>query len=208
MPSAVAKAPKDSVLGHIRANVVRGLLALVPLVLSYFVIRLLYLQVDMRVAPWIERIFRVRIPGLGLLLVLILLYLAGLAVGHWWGRKALQIVEFLTTRIPLIKTVYHVGKQLTDAISLPDRQGFHRVVLVQQFRSGIWSIGFVTGTISERGKKKAPKLLKVFIPTAPNPTTGFMVMVRESDVRELDWSVKDAMNAVISGGLVSPPDLP
>jgi uncharacterized membrane protein len=186
---------------------VRGLLALVPLVLSYFVIRLLYLQVDMRVAPWIERIFRVRIPGLGLLLVLILLYLAGLAVSHWWGRKAFQIVEFLTTRIPLIKTVYHVGKQLTDAISLPDKKGFHRVVLVQQFRSGVWSIGFVTGTISERGKKKTSKLLKVFIPTAPNPTTGFMVMVKESDVRELDWSVQDAMNAVISGGLISPPDL-
>jgi uncharacterized membrane protein len=172
------------------------------------VIRLLYLQVDNRVAPWIERIIRVRIPGLGLLLVLILLYLAGLAVSHWWGRKAFQIVEFLTTRIPLIKTVYHVGKQLTDAISLPEKQGFYRVVLVQQFRPGVWSIGFVTGTISERGKKKAPKLLKVFIPTAPNPTTGFMVLVRESEVRELDWSVQDAMNAVISGGLISPPDLP
>jgi uncharacterized membrane protein len=195
------------VWAHVRTNVVRGLLAFVPLALCYLVVRLLYLQVDQRVAPWIERVFRVNIPGLGLLLVILLLYLGGLAVGHWWGRKAFQIVESLTTRIPLVKTVYHVGKQLTDAISLPESRRFHRVVLVQQFRSGIWSIGFVTGTISERGKKRGPKHLKVFIPTAPNPTTGFMVMIKESDVRELDWSVQDAMNAVISGGLVSPPEL-
>lgn len=208
MTPAGARKPKKSVFGHIRTHIVRGLLALVPLVLSYFVIRLIYLQVDKRVASWIERVLHVRVPGLGLLLVLVLLYLTGLAVSHWWGRKAFRIVEFLTTRIPLIKTVYHVGKQLTDAISLPDKQGFHRVVLVQHFRPGVWSIGFVTGTILERGKKKGPKFLKIFIPTAPNPTTGFMVMVKESEVRDLDWSVQDAMNAVISGGLVSPPDLP
>jgi len=207
MAAAPGAKPKPSVFGHVRTNIVRGLLALVPLGLSYFVVRLLYIQVDKRVAPWIERIFKVRIPGLGLLLVLVLLYLAGLAVGRWWGRKAFRIVEFLTTRIPLVKTVYNVGKQLTDAISLPDKQGFSRVVLVQHFKPGVWSIGFVTGTVGERGTEKAENLLKIFIPTAPNPTTGFMVMVRDSEVRELPWSVKDAMNAVISGGLVSPPDL-
>jgi len=206
--AARRRASGRGVWAHVRTNVVRGLLALVPLALSYLVVRLLYLQVDQRVAPWIERVLRVNIPGLGLLLVVLLLYLGGLAVGHWRGRKALQIVEFLTTRIPLIKTVYHVGKQLTDAISLPESRSFHRVVLVQHFRPGVWSVGFVTGTLAERGKKKGPRFLKIFIPTAPNPTTGFMVMVKETDVRDLDWSVKDAMNAVISGGLVSPPDLP
>lgn len=208
---AVARAakpkPKRTAFGHIRANIVRGLLALVPLVLSYLVVRLLYLQVDKRVAPWIERVFGVRIPGLGILLVVILLYLAGLAVGQWWGRKAFRVVEALTARIPLVKTVYQVGRQLTDAISLPEKAGFSRVVLVQHFRTGLWSIGFVTGTIADRSAGPSATLLKVFIPTAPNPTTGFMVMVPESEVRDLPWSVKDAMNAVISGGLVSPPEL-
>jgi uncharacterized membrane protein len=209
MTGEAAVQPERSIFGHFRANVVRGLLALVPLGLSYFVVRLLYLQVDQRVAHWIERIFGVEIPGLGLLLVLVILYLAGLAVGQWWGRRAFGVVEFLTKRIPLVKTVYNVGKQLTDAITLPEKAGFSRVVLVQHFKPGVWSIGFVTGTIADGGKRKSTKdpLLKIFIPTAPNPTTGFMVMVRESEVRELPWSVKDAMNAVISGGLVSPPDL-
>jgi uncharacterized membrane protein len=208
MTAATAARPKRSAIGRVRANIMRGLLAFVPLGLSYFVVRLLYIQVDKRVAHWIERIFGVKIPGLGFVLVLVILFLAGLAVGQWWGRKAFRVVEFLTNRIPLVKTVYNVGKQLTDAISLPEKAGFSRVVLVQHFKPGVWSIGFVTGAIREGGKKKNKgELLKIFIPTAPNPTTGFMVMVRESEVRDLSWSVKDAMNAVISGGLVSPPDL-
>ena len=206
--TAPAARPKRSLFGHVRANIERGLLALIPHGLSYFVVRLLYIQVDKRVAHWIERIFGVKIPGLGFVLVLVILFLAGLAVGQWWGRKAFRVVEFLTNRIPLVKTVYNVGKQLTDAISLPEKAGFSRVVLVQHFKPGVWSIGFVTGTIGDGGKKKKKGgLLKIFIPTAPSPTTGVMVMVPESAVRDLPWSVKDAMNAVISGGLVSPPDL-
>ena len=188
---------------HIRTYIFRGFLAIIPLGLSYLVIRFLYTSIDTRVAGIIERFIGFRIPGLGILLVLIILYLLGLAASNWIGRKAFALIGRVTKRIPLIKTIYTLGKQLADAFSLPEKQAFKRAVMVEHFRPGIWSIGFVTGTITDR-EKKEEKMVKVFIPTAPNPTSGFLVMVKESQVKDLDWSVPEAMNSIISGGIVGP----
>ncbi len=191
------------VFKHLRIFIFRGILAVIPLGLTFFAIRLLYFTVDRRVAELVERRLGFEIPGLGILLAIVLLYLIGVVASNWVGREFFKGLEMLSGRIPLIKTVYHVGRQLTDALSIPGKQGFKRVVLLESFRPGIWSVGFVTGAIAE-GKNRGEHFLKVFIPTAPNPTAGFMVLIKESEVRELSWSVKDAMNMVISGGLVSP----
>ena len=108
-------------------------------------------------------------------------------------------------RIPLIKSIYHLGKQLGLAFSVPEKQAFQRVVLVEHFKPGIFSVGFVTGEVHD--KKTGGKLLKLFIPTAPNPTTGFMVVVGKEQVRDQPWSVQEAMNAVISGGIIGPREI-
>ncbi len=187
---------------HLKTHIFRGFLTIIPLGLSYLVIRFLYLAIDTRVAKGVDKVLGFRIPGLGILLVLLVLYLLGLVASNWAGRRALALIEVVTTRIPLIKTIYTLGKQLAEAISLPEKEAFKRVVMVEHFRPGLWSIGFVTGTLS--GGEGEEKLLKVFIPTAPNPTSGFMVMVRESQVRSLDWKVPEAMNTIISGGMVGP----
>jgi len=191
------------VFRHLRIFIFRGILAVIPLGLTFFAIRLLYFTVDRRVAELVERRLGFEIPGLGILLAILLLYLIGVVASNWVGREFFKGLEMLSGRIPLIKTVYHVGRQLTDALSIPGKQGFKRVVLLESFRPGIWAVGFVTGVI-EDGANRGENLLKIFIPTAPNPTAGFMVLIKESEVRELSWSVKDAMNMVISGGLVSP----
>ena len=190
-------------LKHLRIFVFRGILAVIPLGLTFLAIRFLYFTVDRRVADLVERRLGFEIPGLGFLLAIILLYLIGLVASNWVGREFFRGLEMLSGRIPLIKTVYHVGRQLTDALSIPEKQGFKRVVLLQSFRPGIWAVGFVTGVI-EDGAHPGQKLLKIFIPTAPNPTAGFMILTPESEVRNLSWSVREAMNMVISGGLVSP----
>jgi len=187
---------------HLRTNVFRGLLAVIPLGLCYLVIRFFYLTVDARITKIIDRWLGFRIPGLGILLVLISLYLLGLAASNWAGKKAFGFVDLVTTRIPLIKTVYTLGKQLADALSLPEKGAFKRVVMVEHFRPGVWSVGFVTAVMQDRATGE--DMVRVFIPTAPNPTSGFVVMLRASQVREVDWSVPEAMNSIISGGMVGP----
>jgi uncharacterized membrane protein len=190
---------------HLRRHMFRGLLAVIPLALSYYVVRFLYLAVDRRVAGLIEKKIGFDIPGLGVLLVLAVLYLLGLGASNWLGRWILGLIDRLTARIPLVKTIYNLGKQLGLAFSSQDKQAFRRVVMVEFFRPGLWSIGFVTGSVKD--KANGETLLKVFIPTAPNPTAGFTVIVREAGVRFLDWTVQDGMNAVLSGGVIGPAEL-
>jgi uncharacterized membrane protein len=191
---------------HVKTHVFRGFLAIIPIILSYFVIRFLYITIDQRVTGLIARWVGRQIPGLGILLVLIFLYLMGLIASNWVGKGALTVLDRASSRIPLIKTVYHLGKQVAEALSLPEKKAFQRVVMVQQFREGVWTIGFVAGTIAEQ-EGQEENLLKVFVPTAPNPTAGFMIMLKESEVRDLDWTITDAMNTVISGGIISPDHL-
>jgi uncharacterized membrane protein len=191
-----------SIFKHLKTNIFRGLLAIIPIGLCYLVIRFFYLTVDARITKIIDRWLGFRIPGLGILLVLISLYLLGLAASNWAGRKAFGFVDLVTTRIPLIKTVYTLGKQLADALSLPEKGAFKRVVMVEHFRPGVWSVGFVTAALKDR--ESGDEMVRVFIPTAPNPTSGFVVMLRASQVREVDWSVPEAMNSIISGGMVGP----
>jgi uncharacterized membrane protein len=191
---------------HLRTYIFRGFLAVIPLGLSYLLIRFLYIAVDTRVAGIIEKVIGLNIPGLGILLVLVLLYLLGLVASNWMGKRVFALIERVTTRIPLIKSIYTLGKKLADAFSLPGKQGLKRAVMVEHFRPGVWSIGFVTGSISDR-EKKEEKMVRIFIPTAPNPTTGFVIVVKESQVRDLDWSVSEAMNSIISGGIVGPEEI-
>lgn len=190
---------------HVRRQILRGLLAVIPLALTYFVLRLIYVAVDQRVARLIERWCGFRIPGLGLLLVLVLLYLAGLLTSHWLGRQAFGLLERVSGRLPLVKTVYSLGKQLAAALSFPGKQAFRRVVMVEQFREGVWSLAFVTGEVEDR--RTGTTLLRLFVPTAPNPTTGFTILVPAGRVRDLPLSVPEAMNVIVSGGLVGPDEI-
>lgn len=187
---------------HLRRHIIRGTLASIPILLSFLLIRFLYLTVDQRVASLIQKIIGFRIPGLGLLLVVIFLYLVGLAASNWAGRQAFRLIEVVTVRLPLIKTIYFLGKRVADALALPEKQVFQRAVLIEYFRPGVWTIGFVTGSVQDEVTGK--RCLKLFIPTTPNPTSGFMAMIPEEQVRNLTWSVEEAINSVISGGIIGP----
>lgn len=190
---------------HLRTFIFRGLLAIIPLVLCYFVVSFIYFAVDDKVARLIQKIIGVHIPGLGLFLVLLLLYILGLAVSNWMGKLIFKFIERIMEKIPLVKTIYHLGKQLGNALSLPKKQVFRRAVLIDNFRPGLYSIGFVTGEIMDSGDG-VPRL-KIFVPTAPNPTTGFMIIAARDEVRELDWTIEEAMNTVVSGGIIGPGEI-
>jgi uncharacterized membrane protein len=191
------------VLRHIRTFILRGLIAIIPLALSFFATKILYTAVDKRVARIVEEIVGFTLPGLGILLVLVALYVLGLVASNMVGKQILGLFEGIANRIPLIKTTYRVGKQLGVNLSLPEKEVFKRAVLVEYLKPGIWTIGFVTGVIIDR-KSNDERLLKVFIPTPPNPTSGTMVVVRESQTRVPGWSTEEALEAVISGGIIGP----
>ncbi|MEJ2634698.1 MAG: DUF502 domain-containing protein [Calditrichia bacterium] len=188
---------------HLKKYIFRGILALIPPVLTFLVLRLLYVGIDQKVTRIIERIIGFSIPGLGILLVLVVIYFVGVIASNMIGRQIFGIIEKIVSRIPLLNTTYQVGKQLSVTLALPERQVFKRVVLVEYLKQGMWTVGFVTGAIHDRGHNDEI-LLKVYIPTPPMPTSGTMVLVRESQTRDPGWTIEEAMKIVISGGIIGP----
>ncbi|MBU0469783.1 MAG: DUF502 domain-containing protein [Candidatus Omnitrophica bacterium] len=189
-------------LNHSKLYVFRGLLALIPLGLAIFTIRIIYIFIDKRVMGLFDQYIGYRIPGLGLLLFILVLYVTGMIASNVLGKRLFAILDGITSKIPLVKTAYQVGKQLSNTLSLPEKQIFKKAVLVDYFKPDTWVIGFVTGEI--KNEETGETLLKVFIPTVPNPTSGFLVILKENQTKNPDWTVEEAMRLVISGGIIGP----
>lgn len=190
-----------------------GLLVLVPVWLTTIVVRwivgfmdgLLVRTLPLKWQP--EQLFGFPAPGLGVILTLLLILFVGLLATNYFGNKLVKASEELVYRIPLVKGIYTLFKQLADTVLSSDRQGFRKVVLIEYPRKGLWSIGFVTG-VSEGELQRVTdrRVINVFIPTTPNPTSGFYILVPEEDAKVLTMSVEEAFKLIVSGGMVSPPD--
>lgn len=189
-------------LAHIRKFVIRGTLALIPIALPAFAVWLLYGFIDRRLIGLVDSVLHIRFPGLGIVLLLVILYLVGVVVSNVFGKQLLQGLESLTERIPVINMAYRIGKQLSGTLGLPEKQIFRRPVLVAYVAPGMWQVGFVTGSV--RAQADDTVYMKVFVPTPPNPATGFVYFVREKDVRDPGWTVEEAMQCILSGGLIGP----
>jgi uncharacterized membrane protein len=195
-----------SLFQHLKRYVFRGFLAIIPLALTFLALRILYINIDQRAVRVLEKAVGFGFPGLGLIFVLLSLYLLGILASNVAGKGLFRVIESLSARVPLIRTTYKVGQQLGVTMSLPEKEVFKRAVLVEYLKPGIWTIGFVTGTVVDRPNKNE-KLLKVFVPTPPNPASGTMVVVRQSETRDPGWTIEEALKAVISGGLLGPEEL-
>lgn len=187
---------------HIQKNLTRGVLAAIPFVLTLMVLMFIYRQIDRRIVIWLDETVGFGFPGMGILLFLFTLYFLGWFAGVAIGKQILSMIDGASSKIPLFRTVYNLGKQLSSTLSLPESEIFTKAVLVEYLTPGMWTIGFVTGHVHDdiRGEE----LLKVYIPTPPNPTSGTMVIVRKNQVRNPGWSVSDAMKSVLSGGILGP----
>lgn len=188
---------------HIRIYILRGLIALIPIALTVLVIRLLYVGIDKRVVALLNHYFGYSIPGLGIILVVIVLYIIGRTASNVAGRQFFGIIENITKRLPIINTTYQIGKQLSDTLSLPERQVFKKAVLVELFKKDSWVVGFVTGKLKDK-RNNGEIMLKIYVPTPPNPTSGFLLVVKENEVRDPGWTIEEAMRVVLSGGIIGP----
>lgn len=191
---------------HLRTFIFRGLLAIIPLLLCTIAVQLLYNLIDKKVLEFLNQYWEVRkVPGLGILLVLISLYFIGLVVSNIIGHQAFRLIEVFTQRIPLIKTVYNVGKQLSHGLSVADgeKQAFKKAVLVKVNKDGPFVPAFVMNTIKGQGGEE---FYFVLVPTAPTPGSGFVFVVKVSETVDPGWSVEECLKAIISVGIITPKD--
>ncbi|MEM6638691.1 MAG: DUF502 domain-containing protein [Pseudomonadota bacterium] len=195
----------------LRRYLVSGLLVWVPLAVTIFVVRVLVDLMDKslvlippRYRP--ENLLGFDIPGLGVVMTFLVLLISGLLVANFFGREIFKGWERLLSRIPLIRTVYSAVKQVAETLLSDSGQSFKKVMLAQYPRKGVYSLCFQTarnlGEISERVEED---LTCVFVPTTPNPTSGFIIMVPSDELIELDMEVDAALKMIVSLGVVVPP---
>lgn len=197
-----------------RKYFITGLLIVLPILITIYLVVSLFSFFDNILGRYISRFtlayFGYKIPGLGLLLFMILVFVMGFFATNFIGRRLLLYVESLWFRFPIVKKVYPAAKQITKFLFSPTLQGKRqKVVLVEYPRKGIYSLGFATGIADASFQSKAGKeLVNVLIPSVPSPFTGFLIMVPREDVIFLDMNVEDAIKIVVSGGVLNPYDLP
>jgi len=195
---------------RIRRYLIAGLLVWLPLVTTVFIIRFLVELVDksLNLLPKAYQpgaLLGVNIPGAGIVFILLVVLLTGMLVTNILGRRLVSIWDGLLNRIPLVRTIHSAVKQVLSTIFSSGGQSFRNVYLIEYPRAGLWSIGFQTGVGSEEIKSHIEDdIITLFIPTTPNPTSGFLIMAKRSESLKLDMSVDDALKMVISLGVVAP----
>ncbi len=189
---------------------ITGLLIWIPLAITIWVLELIVSTMDqslLLLPPEYQPqvLLGYQIPGLGALLTLVVVFVTGVLASNILGQRLLWFWEYLLGRIPVVKTIYNSVKQVSDTLFAPGGQAFRKALLVQYPREGSWTIAFLTG---RPGGDVANQLhgdyLSVYVPTTPNPTSGFFLMMPRSEVIELDMSVDEALKYVISMGVVAP----
>jgi len=184
----------------LRAQFGAGILVVVPIIIAILILVWLFNYIDNIAQPVAESLLGRTIPGLGFGIMVLLIYLTGLVATSLIGKRLIRYGESLLARVPMFRYVYTGIKQIMEAFATPREGGFLQVVLVEFPKQGMRAIGFVT---NESRIECGEKLLNVFIPTSPNPTSGYLEIVRESDVIRTNISVDDALKMVLSGGKVS-----
>ncbi len=191
---------------------ITGLLVLVPLFITVWVLTSLIATMDQSLlllpVAWRPKAqLGLDIPGVGALLTLLIIFVTGLIATNFFGKKLIILWEHMLARVPVVKSIYASVKQVSDTLFSDSGNAFRRAVLVQFPRQGTWTIAFVTG---QPGGDVANHLqgdfISVYVPTTPNPTGGYFLMLLRADVIELDMSVDEALKYIISMGVVAPPE--
>jgi len=184
---------------HLRNTFLLGILVIVPLGATVLILVWVFTQIDNILQPTIRSIWGQSFPGIGFGIVIILIYLAGIIASSFIGKKIIGFGETLLDRVPLVRQIYRGIKQVLGSYMEPRETGFMQVVFIEFPRKGVQSIGFITNEIYN---KSGDQLFTVFVPTSPNPTSGFLQIVREDEITRTDITVADALRVVISAGRV------
>ena len=199
-------------MAALRKWLLTGLLVIVPGVITAWVLNWIVSTLDqtLQILPgaWHpDKLLGFHIPGFGVLLTLLILLVVGATASNFAGRKLVQWGDRLVSRIPVVRSIYSSVKQVSDTLFSESGNAFRTAVLVQWPRDGVWTVAFITGQPSgEVAGYLRDEFVSVYVPSTPNPTGGYFVMVRKSDCVELDMSVDAALKYIISMGVVAPSD--
>lgn len=195
----------EIIVKHLRKTFIAGLFVIIPIGITIFILKFLFNLADGILGSYIDRFFslvthhELHMPGLGMITGAIVIYLTGFLATNIIGSKLLKIGEALLTRIPIVKSIYSSSKQLTQVFQ-EGKSSYRRAVFVEWPRTGVKAVGFVTAELEQNGVS----MVVVYLPTMPNPTSGFALYFRAEDVQDSGMSVEDAVKFVVSGGVVVP----
>jgi len=199
-----------------RRKLVAGLLVVFPIFITFIVIKFLFGLIGGILSPVVEEAFiflgfspkstvdEFVVTSIAFVLTFLALYFIGVIATNFFGKFILSFFEAILNKTPIIKNIYTSSKKLIEIISLPSRQSFKRVVIVEYPRVGMKAFAFVTGNIKT---KDGTELTSIFIPTTPNPTSGFLIYLPESDIIETDMDIEEGMKLIVSGGILVPEHL-
>jgi uncharacterized membrane protein len=192
-----------SFLSRFRRGVFKGVLALIPIIITYLTVKFVYEAIDQRVMGWVDAFIPFVIPGLGIAILLVGLYVLGEVTSTILVGRGIELFERIISKIPLVKTTYTLGKQISSTFALDQDQAFKKSVFLYYLSEHSFVLGFVTGDIvcASTGQM----FYKVFVPTPPNPTTGYVVIAPKDKTIDTGWTVEESLKAVISVGIISPP---
>jgi len=192
----------------IRSYLFAGLVVWIPIIVTFTVIRALVDLLDKSIAllpkgyqP--EQLIGVHLPGFGVIFSLVLLFVTGIIATNFLGQRLFRWSEAILDRIPLVRSIYSATKQVMETVFSSNSQAFRKVLLVEYPRKGMWTIAFQTGSASKEVCQETGKeLVTIFVPTTPNPTSGFLMMIPKSDTKALSMSIDDALKLIISLGVM------
>ena len=212
-PVLIQPARKRGLLARLRTYFLTGIVVSAPVGITIWLIWLFVAFVDRTVVPLIPDAYNpsdvlgVSVPGIGVIVVLVVVTVIGFMVTNFFGRFMVKMGESMVSRVPVVRTIYGVLKQIFDAVLAQSEGAFREVILIEYPRKGIWVIGFITSNTEGEVQRVTPQeMVNVFLPTTPNPTSGFLLFVPRVDCITLDMTVEEGVKLVISGGIVSPPD--
>ncbi len=204
---------RGRVFARLRTYLLAGVLVTAPIGITVYLSWLFIDYVDGKITPMIpakynpETYLPFSIHGLGLVIVISALILIGALTGGLLGRWVLRSSEHILARMPVVRGIYATVKQVFETVLSHQSEAFRQVVMIEYPRRGIWALGFLTGaTLGEVQNLTAQEVLNIFLPTTPNPTSGFLLFVPREDVLLLDMTVEEGIKMVMSGGIVTPPD--
>ncbi|MBH82530.1 MAG: hypothetical protein CMG68_03205 [Candidatus Marinimicrobia bacterium] len=194
----------NSITQNFRSKLFAGVATLLPLYLTFFVIKFLFVTLEEMSDPLLKR-FNLDIPGLGIILTVLLIYILGFLVTNFLGRKIFNLGERIVKKVPIVNMIYTTLKQITDTFTKGSTDAFEGAVYIQYPRQGLWTMAFISG---ESKTKDGVPYYHLFVPTTPNPTSGFFLMIPQADTVATGMSVEDGLKTIISGGLLAPEENP
>ncbi len=194
----------NSIVVAVKRYFVSGVLVVVPLILTYIVLKFLFEALDGILQPVIHRFFGYFVPGLGVLTTILLVILAGVFTRNYVGARLYRVGEKVLIRIPIIRPIYSAAKQLLEAITGPSIQSFKEVALVEYPRPGVWALCFISNRMNIEVDGAPQEFVAVFVPSTPTPVSGMVIIVPKEELYITNMTIEEGIKFLVSGGVASP----